>query len=94
MVEGKEEDKEVDEQKREQLKRESEEQQKQVNEQDMYYIVRFVQVICIGIAAFGALWKGTEVLYLDTPEFMMVYGGLGALISEIFARLFKKKILK
>ena len=61
---------------------------------NIYLGVRFVEMICIGIAVFGGLWKGTEVLSLDTPEFMMVYGGAGALISEVVARLFKKKISK
>jgi hypothetical protein len=59
---------------------------------NIYYGVRFIQIICIGIAVFGALWKGTEVMNLDTPGFMMVYGGLGAISSEIIARVFKKKI--
>ena len=62
--------------------------------EDVYTGIRIVEVICIGFAVFGALWKGTEILNLDTPEFMMVYGSAGALISEILARVFKKKILK
>lgn len=61
---------------------------------NIYYGIRFVQVLCIGVAVFGGLWKGTEVMNLDTPSFMIVYGGSGALISEIIARLFKKKIIK
>ena len=61
---------------------------------NVYYGIRIVQVICIGFAVFGAMWKGTEILNLDTPEFMMVYGIGGAIISEILARVFKKKILK
>ena len=61
---------------------------------NIYYGIRFVQVLCIGVAVFGGLWKGTEVLNLDTPEFMIVYGGAGAVISEIIARVFKKKIIK
>jgi len=60
----------------------------------IYYGIRFVQVVCIGFAVFGALWHGTEVMQLTQPEFMMVYGTAGALISEIIARVFKKKMLK
>ena len=74
-----------------------ERQEKQYDEErntNIYLGIRFVEMICIGIAVFGMLWKGTEVLNLDTPEFMMVYGGSGALISEIIARVFKKKIIK
>ena len=50
--------------------------------EDIYKGIRVIEVICIGIAVFGALWKGTEILNLDTPEFMMVYGSAGAIISE------------
>jgi len=61
---------------------------------NIYLGIRFIQMICIGLAVFGALWKGTEIMELDTPEFLMVYGGIGAIISEIIARIFKKKIIK
>ena len=61
---------------------------------NIYYGIRFVQVLCIGVSVFGGLWKGTEVMNLDTPSFMIVYGGSGALISEVIARVFKKKIIK
>lgn len=64
------------------------------NKNMIYYAMRFIQVLCIGIAVFGALWKGTEIFNLDTPSFMMVYGSAGALLSEGIARLFKKKHLK
>ena len=73
---------------------EREKKEQQETKTNIYLGIRFIQVLCIGIAVFGALWKGTEVLNLDTPEFMMVYGGAGALISEIIARVFKKKIIK
>lgn len=69
-------------------------QQDNTTKTNIYYGIRFVQVLCIGVAVFGGLWKGTEVLNLDTPEFMIVYGGSGAVISEFVARLFKKKIIK
>lgn len=65
-----------------------------VKKTDVYYGIRFVQVVCIGIAAFGFLWNTTEMLNLTTPQFMMLYGGCGAVISEVFARIFKKKTLK
>jgi len=62
------------------------------NKTNIYYGIRFVEVICIGIAVFGFLWNTTEVLNLTTPQFMMLYGGSGAVISEIISRVFKKKI--
>ena len=97
MVEPDEKIKELEEKNKrliEQVENKREQQNQQETRTNIYYGVRFIQVLCIGIATFGALWKGTEILYLDTPEFMMVYGGAGALISEIIARVFKKKILK
>ena len=67
-------------------------QQSIENKTHIYYGIRFVEVICIGIAVFGFLWNTTEMLNLTTPQFMMLYGGSGAIISEIIARIFKKKI--
>lgn len=42
----------------------------------------------LGIAAFifGAFWKGANVMALSPSEFLMLYGGLGAVICEIVAR--------
>ena len=56
-----------------------------------YLATRYIQMICIGAFVFGALWEGTIVMNLSTPQFLMVYGGCGAIISEMLARLFKKK---
>ena len=56
-----------------------------------YLAMRYIQILCIGAFVFGALWEGTLVMNLSTPQFLMVYGGCGAIISEVLARLFKKK---
>lgn len=56
-----------------------------------YLAFRYIQLICIGATVFGALWEGTLTLNLTTPQFLMLYGIVGAIISEIFARIFKKK---
>jgi hypothetical protein len=56
-----------------------------------YIISRFIELLCIGAFVFGFLWNGTEVMNLTTPQFMMLYGGSGAVISEVVARIFKKK---
>lgn len=61
---------------------------------DVYIAVRYIEIVCIGIFVFGALWEGTIVMNLSTPQYLMLYGGVGALISELLARLFKKKIRK
>lgn len=55
-----------------------------------YVIIRLVQLLCIGAFVFGALWEGTIVMNLTTPQFLMVYGGVGAVISEVIARFFKR----
>jgi len=56
-----------------------------------YLAIRYIEIICIGVFVFGALWEGTIVMNLTTPQFLMIYGGCGAIISEVLARLFKKK---
>jgi len=56
-----------------------------------YTAIRFVEVVSIAVFVFGFMWNGTEVLQLTMPQFMMLYGGFGAVISEGLARLFKKK---
>ena len=56
-----------------------------------YVISRVIEILCIGAFIFGFLWNGTEVMNLTTPQFMMLYGGAGAVISEVVARIIKKK---
>ena len=56
-----------------------------------YLAIRYIQILCIGAFVFGMLWEGTIVMNLSTPQFLMVYGASGAIISELLARLFKKK---
>jgi len=59
-----------------------------------YIVVRFVEVLCIAAFIFGLLWEGTEILNLSTPEFLMLYGGTGAAVSEATARLLSRKVKK
>ena len=59
-----------------------------------YLALRYIEGICIAVFVFGFLWHGTEVLKLTLPQFMMLYGGTGAIISEALARLFYKIIKK
>jgi hypothetical protein len=56
-----------------------------------YMIARAIELLCIGAFIFGFLWNGTEMMNLTTPQFMMLYGGSGAVISEVVARIIKKK---
>lgn len=56
-----------------------------------YIIVRIIEFISIAAIIFGAAWEGTETFNLSMPEFCMLYGGIGAIVSEILARVLKKK---
>jgi hypothetical protein len=59
-----------------------------------YVAFRYIEGICIAVFVFGFLWEGTEILKLSLPEFMMLYGGVGAILSEGLARLFHKLLKK
>jgi len=56
-----------------------------------YLAIRYIEIFCIGLFLFGFLWNGTEVLDLTTPQFLMLYGGSGAVVSEALSRIFSKK---
>ena len=58
------------------------------NTRNAYLAFRYIEGICIAVFVFGFLWHGTETLKLTLPQFMMLYGGCGAAISELLARLF------
>jgi len=59
-----------------------------------YIGVRLIEFICIAAIIFGALWEGTEIFNLTLPQFLMLYGSLGAVVSEGLARILKKKVKK
>lgn len=63
-----------------------------------YIGFRFIEGLCIAVFIFGLLWEGTETFKLTLPQFMILYGGTGALLSELMARLtmnlIKKKDIK
>ena len=59
-----------------------------------YIAVRLVEFISIAAIIFGAAWEGTETFNLSMPQFCMLYGGIGAVVSEILARILKKNIKK
>jgi len=61
---------------------------------NVYLGIRFVEIICISVFIFGLLWHGTDVLQLTFPQFMMLYGGCGALLSEAIARIIHSQIKK
>jgi hypothetical protein len=64
------------------------------NIKNIYIAFRYIEGICIAVFIFGFLWEGTELLKLTLPEFMMLYGASGAVISEFTARIIAKAIKK
>jgi len=60
----------------------------------LYTAIRAIEIFCIAVFIFGLLWEGTEILKLTMPEFLMLYGASGAIISEGVARLLQRKIKK
>lgn len=60
----------------------------------IYIGFRYLEGICIAVFVFGLLWEGAEILKLTLPEFLILYGGAGALVSEIMARFTLEKVKK
>jgi len=56
-----------------------------------YIAARILEFIFIAAVIFGAAWQGTETFNLTMPQFCMLYGSIGAVVSEIMARILKKK---
>jgi len=65
-----------------------------MNKKNIYLGVRYIEIICIAIFIFGFLWEGTELLQLSLPEFMMLYGGVGAILTETLSRILYKQVKK
>lgn len=55
-----------------------------------YVGVRMVELICVAAFLFGLLWQGADTLKLTVPQFLMLYGGAGAVVCEAMARALKK----
>jgi len=61
-------------------------------EPDLKYLaVRYIECFCVAVFIFGFVWNGTEMLDLTPSQFMMLYGGTGAVVTEILARIFSRK---
>jgi len=56
-----------------------------------YVAFRGLEVLSICIFIFGFMWNSTEMLKLSVQEFMMLYGGFGAVVCEILSRIFSSK---
>ena len=60
----------------------------------VYIGFRYIEGICIAVFVFGLLWEGTELMNLTLPQFLILYGGAGAIISELMARFTLGRIKK
>jgi hypothetical protein len=49
-----------------------------------------IELICVAAFLFGLLWQGADTLRLTVPQFMMLYGGVGAVVCEAMARLLNR----
>ena len=56
-----------------------------------YITIRFIEILSLSSLIFGSMWEGTEAISLTMPQFMMLYGAIGTVVSEIFARIINKK---
>lgn len=65
-----------------------------VDEDLRMVVIRLIECFCIALFIFGMLWNATEILKLTMPQFMMLYGGVGALVTEMVARILSKKKIK
>ena len=76
------------------LQRLKESKDNEVGEDLRFVITRLIECFCIAMFIFGFLWNTTEILKLTTPQFMMLYGGVGAVLTEMIARVLSKKKIK
>jgi len=65
-----------------------------ISTKNIYIGIRYLEGICIAVFLFGSLWESTEILKLTLPQFLMLYGGAGAVISELMARFTLGRIKK
>lgn len=49
--------------------------------------LRVIEALCVGFFILGVMWQGADVLKLTLPQFLMLYGGVGAIISDLAARV-------
>jgi hypothetical protein len=52
---------------------------------------RLVQMTCVAAIIFGLMWEGGIGLEMRLSQFMILYGVIGALVSELLARLLAPK---
>lgn len=58
----------------------------ETNRKYAYVAVRMLELLFASAFVFGIMWQGAESFMLSVPQFLMLYGGLGALVCELAAR--------
>ena len=66
----------------------------QNTKESAYIAIRIIECLSVATFIFGTLWEGTEIFKLSAPEFLMLYGAAGAIISELLARIFHRHLKK
>jgi len=58
---------------------------------NVYVAFRFIEAVSIGAFIFGVMWESSIKFDLRASQFLMLYGAVGATVSEAMARYLKKK---
>ena len=53
--------------------------------------LRITQAICVAAFVFGLMWEGSIGMELRLSQFLVLYGGIGALVSEALVRILMAK---
>ena len=53
--------------------------------------IRVIQAVCLSAFIFGLMWEGSIGLQLRMSQFLMLYGAVGALVSEAMVRVVMAK---
>lgn len=55
-----------------------------------YIGIRMLEVVFIAMFILGIMWSGANVLNLTVPQFLMLYGAVGAGTCEVTAQGLKR----
>ena len=62
-----------------------------MSKSELYIYLRLGEAFCLVVFLFGFMWNASEYLNLTLPQYMMLYGGSGALLIESVVQIIKKK---
>lgn len=59
----------------------------ETNRRYVIIFLRFVELLSISVFILGAMWQGADMMKLSLPQFMMLYGLITAVASELAVRV-------